>query len=154
MRNVVCGVGSILRGDDGFGPAVVKSLAKKKSRDTLFLDCGSAPENFIGLIEKESPERIIVLDSTDMQKPPGTVGRIPLEKISPHLATTHKMPLLVFIERLKKSTGAEIVFIGCQPESLDFNEAMSRKCRKAVESAKNMVVDIMRGGTKAFLQGS
>jgi len=91
MKTVVCGVGSLLRADDGFGPRVVESLNEMDLKDVLLLDCASAPENFIGLIEKEKPDRIIVLDSADLGKPVGTVRQIPIESIKRHISTTHKM---------------------------------------------------------------
>ncbi len=135
MKTVVCGVGNELRGDDSFGPLVIKELEKKALPDTLLLNCGTAPENFLGKIEKLKPEKIIILDSVEMGKKPGSLKEIPPENIKDHLLTTHKIPLIVFIEKLKKSTDAEIIFLGCQPKSIGFGKGISRECRKAARKA-------------------
>ena len=48
---VLLGIGNILKGDDGFGPALVHELEGKVP--ITCIDAGPAPENYAGKIIKE-----------------------------------------------------------------------------------------------------
>ena len=141
MKTIICGIGSALRGDDGIGPEIIKELRKENLDGNIrLLDCGNAPEGFLGKIEKLAPGRIIIIDAVDMGKEPGSIGRITTERIRGDRLSTHKLPLTLFLEYLK-NLGAEIVFIGVQPKSAGFGEAMSPECRGALEGVRRTVLD-------------
>jgi hydrogenase 3 maturation protease len=141
-RTVVCGIGNTLRGDDGAGPMVIKGLRRRLggtdagkrggNAGVLLLDCGSAPENFSGKVLEFGPEKVIIIDAVEMGRRPGAVDEIGLERVKKAMATTHKMPVTVFIEYLQRSLpAAEIVFIGIQQKSTGFGAEMSSEVGKA-----------------------
>ncbi len=145
MKIAILGVGNRMRGDDGVGPAAVELLEKELdgNNDVLLLDCGLAPESFSGKVEKFGPEKIIIIDATDMGMEPGSVEVLDHTKIKGSLISTHKLPLLLMIEYLQKRIGAEITFVGCQPEGHAFGSKMSEAGKKATEKAKDMVLKLL-----------
>jgi len=136
-RVVVCGIGNRLRGDDAVGPLVIDELKKKgQPETTLLLDCGTVPEGFAGKIIGFEPDIIIIVDAVRMNRPAGEVAEVPIEKIKHHLATTHKMPVTLFIDYLQRSLpNAELTFIGIQQAATIFGEGLSNECRKAIATA-------------------
>ena len=59
-KTVIVGMGNPLRGDDGFGPALIERLRGKVSATCI--DAGIAPENYVGRIVKETPDTILLVD--------------------------------------------------------------------------------------------
>ena len=115
-KNILMGVGNILRGDDGIGSIIAKSF---KDNDWLSLDCGVAPENYTSIIKKNSPELLIILDVVEMDLKPGELRIINSKKIAALHLTTHSMPLSFLITYLKDYV-EKIIFIGIQPKKLLF----------------------------------
>jgi len=64
---VILGIGNQLRGDDFAGSLVARKLGQelKKNYVTVF-DGGIVPENFTGMIKREDPSHIILIDAADM----------------------------------------------------------------------------------------
>ncbi|RLI96435.1 MAG: hydrogenase maturation peptidase HycI [Candidatus Aenigmatarchaeota archaeon] len=138
MRAVVCGIGNVLRGDDAIGPMAIERM-RGMFDGVLLVDCGPAPENFAGKIVKEKPSAVIIIDAVEMGDRPGTVKEIPVDKVKAEFATTHKMPITVFIEYLQKNTEADITFIGVQQKSTGFGHEMSDECASSVDDVICMV---------------
>ena len=71
---LVAGVGNVLRGDDAIGVQVIAELlADGVDEKCTLLDCGVAPESFIGVFEREKNGKIILIDAVDMGLTPGVV---------------------------------------------------------------------------------
>ncbi len=145
MRCVVCGVGNRLRGDDAVGPVVVDELRKKLSgRDEiLFVDCGSAPENFLNKVVGFGARKVIVVDAVAMGAESGTVEVVDVSRIKGFLHSTHQLPLSLFIGYLERSSECEVVFVGVQPESVGFGCELSDVCRKGVLRAVDVVCGLV-----------
>lgn len=143
---VVCGVGNRLRGDDAVGPMVVDELKKRNQPETvMLLDCGSTPERYAGKIIGFGPDIIIIIDAVEMNRMAGEVHEIPTEKIRGMFATTHKMPITLFIDYLQKSlTSSEIIFIGIQQATTVFGAAISEECQKSIKVTTDKVENISR----------
>ena len=130
-KNILMGVGNILRGDDGIGSIIAKSF---KDNDWLSLDCGVAPENYTSIIKKNSPELLIILDVVEMDLKPGELRIINSKKIAALHLTTHSMPLSFLITYLKDYV-EKIIFIGIQPKKIAFSDSISPEvlaCKDAI----------------------
>jgi hydrogenase 3 maturation protease len=109
----------------------VGSLAARKLSQTLkkryvtVLDGGTVPENFTGLIKRENPSHIILIDAADMGKPPGYIKIIKKDEISQYNISTHAMPLSFLIKYLEHSIEVNIVLIGIQPKEMELIDAVS-----------------------------
>ena len=141
MRCVVCGVGNRLRGDDAAGPVVVEKLRERfgSSDDLLFIDCGSAPENFLSKIKKFGPSRVVVVDAVELGMDAGAVEVVDTSRIRGFLHSTHQLPLSLFFGYLEKGGSCEVVFVGVQPKAVGFGVALSKECEGAIDRAVEVV---------------
>ncbi|MDD1775470.1 MAG: hydrogenase maturation peptidase HycI [Methanobacterium sp.] len=138
---VFLGIGNQLRGDDYSGALTALKLSHKcPSDDVTIIDGGSVPENYTGLIRKEDPSHIILIDAADMGKPPGYLKLIKKEEISQYNISTHAMPLSFLIKYLEQTTRARIILIGIQPLEMELANALSEDVKKSVD----FLVDILR----------
>ncbi len=133
---LILGVGNELRGDDAFGPLVVEKL-RGCTRATLW--SGDTPENFIGKI-KEKVETLIIMDTTYLGKEPGAIEILDPDRIKKG-GNTHKIPLSLIIDQLKPE---KTYFIAAQPKAVEFGDEPSKEIIKAVEKAKEMVLEIIQ----------
>ena len=137
---LVVGVGNLLRGDDAVGSLVIADLlADGLDEKCVLLDCGVAPESFIGVFEREKNGKIIIIDAVDMGLSAGAVEIVDTKKIAGILFSTHKLPLGMTLKYLEK-TEAEVVFIGVQPKATGFGVEMSDECKNAIKRVKEIVI--------------
>ena len=141
MSIVVCGIGNRMRGDDAVGPLVIDKL--KGLTKALLLDCGEAPESFLGKIEKVRPEKIIVVDAVQMDKLPGTIAIIDTMKIKGIVMSSHNIPMTLFLEYIQTRLKCETVFLGIQPKNIEFNQAITNECKEAVSNAAEEVLKLI-----------
>ena len=135
-HTLLLGIGNALHGDDGVGPFIAQSFQAPGWRS---MDAGDAPENFISLVRRETPARVVLVDAAQMGCEPGGLRRIPKEKIRDVAWGTHGLPLshlTAFLEEL----GPEVVLLGIQPVSLEEGEFLS----PAVEKAARHLIDLLR----------
>lgn len=136
MMNILLGVGNEMNGDDAIGVYVAR---KFKCKNWRAIDCATVPENFIGEIRRNKPEKIVIVDAADMGLKAGEIRRIAKEKISKATFSTHSIPLSLFISHLEKFTNAKIYLIGIQPKS--FYGEMSPEVKKAGEKVMELIIN-------------
>lgn len=120
-----------MKGDDGFGPALIERL--KGKLDVPLIDAGSAPENYVSKIAKENPETILLVDAADLGKTPGQYEILKEEDLLKSGFTTHDISAGMFVKYLKERTGAEIYMLGTQPENVSLGGKMSEPVLRALE---------------------
>ena len=131
-RKLVLTVGNGMMGDDGAGALLAKMIYERPLEEWEALNGGAAPENVLHQVHEMAPEQVLVVDATDMDQPPGTIRRIPEERIAdPFFFTTHTLPLTFLIEALREFT-PRVDLIGIQPEIVAFGYPMSTSVKKAV----------------------
>lgn len=143
MKFVVLGVGNRLRGDDAIGPEVIDFLKKQNPGNTLLIDCGSAPENFIGKINAAAPVCAIIVDAVDMKKPAGTVDVVKPGNAAGVIYSTHNAPPALFF-RAVSGICQKVVFVGVQPKNTGFGQAMSGEAKKGVKGAGLTIMKIIQ----------
>ena len=121
-RLVILGVGQELDGDDAAGLLVVRRLATRIPAQgaVRLIEGGSAPENFLGAIERFDPGLVLLIDALDAQETPGRIFWVEEAEISGFSASTHSLPLTLFMDYLRSSSHSEIGLIGIQPEAIAF----------------------------------
>lgn len=113
---MVFGVGNILKGDDGIGPAVVNYLEAEGGlpEDVGLLDIGTSIRQvlFDLLMIDQRPKRMLVVDAvTEEGHEPGefwevdvdTVGKKMIKEFSMHLFPTTNM-----LKDIKENTGVDV----------------------------------------------
>ncbi len=106
MTDVLLCVGNSMMGDDGAGPLLAEMCAANPAGQWVVIDGGSAPENDIVAIRELRPERLLIVDATDMGLNPGDIRIIDPDDIAEmFMMTTHNMPLNYLVDQLKEDVG-------------------------------------------------
>lgn len=119
-RVLILGVGNILFGDDGFGPAVADKLASTYEipEDIYVMDVGTGVRKmlFTLTLDQERPEEIIIVDAVDWGNAIGKVSEIPVEA----LPTTklddfsmHHAPTSNLLRQLQDQCGVRVSVLAC-----------------------------------------
>jgi hydrogenase 3 maturation protease len=121
-----------MMGDDGAGPLLAEMCAANPAGQWVVIDGGSAPENDIVAIRELRPERLLIVDATDMGLNPGDIRVIDPDDIAEmFMMTTHNMPLNYLVDQLKEDVG-EVIFLGIQPDIVGFYYPMTQPVKEAV----------------------
>lgn len=127
--NILLGIGNPLNGDDGVGIYVAERFRKD---DWIPLSCGTAPENFTGIIRKTRPSCLVLVDAAAMGISPGEYRIIPRDKIEDVSMGTHQLPLSFLIDFLSDIV-ERIILIGIQPERAGTGEEISLPVRRGAD---------------------
>ncbi|MFA5348163.1 MAG: hydrogenase 3 maturation endopeptidase HyCI [Methanoregula sp.] len=136
--NILLGIGNALNGDDGAGMYVAAQFRKDGWQS---FSCGTAPENFTGIIRKTHPDCLVLVDAATMGLSPGEYRVIPRHRIADVGIGTHQLPLSMLIDFLSDSAG-QIVLIGIQPGRVTTGEEISPQTR---EGANRLVHELFSG---------
>lgn len=143
-RVLVAAFGNQLRGDDGFGIAVLRRIeASRAAHDRVrLLEVGTAGLRLAQ--ELLTPcDRLIVIDAMTRGGAPGTVYVLQVDDVPP--ATAVDMHLAVPSQALAvaRALGAlppETFLVGCEPEEVDeLTTELSARVRAAVDVAATHV---------------
>ncbi|MFH1996453.1 MAG: hydrogenase maturation protease [Candidatus Omnitrophota bacterium] len=142
LKVTIVGIGNPLRGDDGFGPLLIRGLAGTV-RATL-IDCGMNPENYLMPIQRTDPDVIILLDTVNFNGIPGEIRVYGMEDVSKASLSTHNISVHMIAEFLKARKKDIVIFmVGIQPKGISFGETISDEARSGIELLKNILADIM-----------
>ena len=143
---IVLGVGNELKSDDGVGPFVIKKLKEEniENDNVLFIDAKTVPENFTGKIRKENPTHLIIVDACLMDSNPGDMRIVDKDDFASIGISTHSMSLSFFVRYLEKDTEIRIMFVGIEPETMDWGERptpiVERSANEFIEKLKEIIL--------------
>ena len=119
-RVLILGVGNILFGDDGFGPAVAEYLdAHYTSLDEVYImDVGTGVRKllFTLSLSESYPEEIVIVDAVDWGYEIGQVSEIkadalPTTKIDDF--SLHQVPTSNMVRELQEHHGIQVTVVAC-----------------------------------------
>ncbi|MBV8045156.1 hydrogenase maturation peptidase HycI [Pluralibacter sp.] len=132
MNSVLLCVGNSMMGDDGAGPLLAEMCTAQPQGSWQVFDGGSAPENEVAAIRELRPDRLLIVDATEMGLNPGEIRIVEPDDIAEmFIMTTHNMPLNYLVDQLKEDVG-EVIFLGIQPDIVGFYYPMTPKIKEAV----------------------
>jgi hydrogenase 3 maturation protease len=120
---VIACVGNELRADDGAGPLIAGLITETESLKVV--NCGETPENYLGVIIREKPEKVVVIDAVYMGGEPGEVKAIRKEELAEGGYSTHMPTLSMFTDFVESQISTVTYFIGIQPETIAFGADMT-----------------------------
>lgn len=137
---VVVGIGNRWRGDDGIGCKIARLLQEQGWKA---IDAEMVPENFLGVIARENPARVLLVDAGDFGGVAGEfrifaadeLGRLNFRGFS-----THTLPLNMLAKLISSLCGARVWLLAVQPESVAAGEELS----PVVEAALPQIIDFLR----------
>ena len=145
-RLLVAGVGNVLRGDDGFGPAVVDRLGPLP-------ECVDVVETGIGgvaLLQEllAGCDGLVLVDAVDQDAPPGTLFAIePDVGDAVHVADVHlaNPERVLSIAKTMGCLPERVLIVGCQPSSMDeLGAGLSAPVERAVPFAVERIAATVR----------
>lgn len=130
---IILGVGNELKSDDGVGPFIIKRSTDEvvQNEALIFIDAQTVPENFTGKIRKENPTHVIIVDACLMDKKPGEMQIVDKYNFANIGISTHSMSLSYFVKYLEKDTDFKIIFVGIEPETMDWGDEPTSEVKKA-----------------------
>ena len=140
---IILGVGNELKSDDGVGPFIVKNLMAEniESDRLLLINAETVPENFTGKIRKENPSHVIIVDACLMGCKPGDIRIVDKDDFTNIGISTHSMSLSYFVKYLERDTDFKIIFVGIEPETMDWGENPTEN----VEKTAHDFIKIIKG---------
>ncbi len=143
-ETLILGVGNILFGDDGFGPAVADYLNERcrASGNAAVLDVGTGVRQILFnlIVAEKKPRRVVIVDALQCGRTPGEVFKVSIEEIPEKKVndfSLHMVPTLNMLKELRDLCGVEVVVLAAQPENIpelvsgDMTETMKKAVIKA-----------------------
>jgi len=152
-RVLILGVGNLLFGDDGFGPAAADYLIKncKIPGDVCVMDVGIGAGDvlFTVALSQEKPKKIIVLDAVDVQKKPGEIFELSIDDLPANKITDfsmHLFPATNLLKELRDQMGVDVVILACQAERIPdaVSPGLSDSVKLALPKAAEMSLKLAR----------
>jgi len=152
-RVLILGVGNMLFGDDGFGPAAADYLLKnfRIPDDVYVMDAGMGAGDILFNIalSQVKPEKIIILDAVDVKRKPGEVFELPIEDLPASKMSDfsmHFFPSPNILKELKEDMGIDIVILACQAERMpnSVSPGLSNVVTRALPKASEMALQLAR----------
>jgi len=150
-RVLILGVGNMLFGDDGFGPAAADYLLKNCMipDDVYIMDVGIGAGDvlFTVALSQKKPEKIIVLDAVDVNRKPGEIFKLSIDDLPANKITDfslHLFPSTNLLKELRDRMGVDVVILACQAEKIPeiVNPGLSDSVRKALPKAAKMALKL------------
>ena len=96
-----------------------------------------------GKLRKENPTHIIIVDACLMNGNPGDMQIVDKDDFSNIGISTHSMSLSYFVKYLEKDNDFKIIFVGIEPESLDYGENLTENVEKTAFDFINILKGII-----------
>ena len=140
------GIGNEIKGDDALGSLIAQKTSKlfHENENVVIFDGGTVPENYTGLIRKENPTHIILVDAVDMKKEPGYIRVVKKEEIANYNISTHAMPISFLIKYMETTVDAQIILVGIQPKSMVLAEEISKEVKESIDEVVDTLLKLAR----------
>lgn len=125
------GMGNRIKQDDGAGIYIAEQLMAKGIKNVIIAE--NSIENYIGKINRQKANTIILIDAVDFGEDPGFYKLLPIEEITNTTSNTHNLSLRTissFLETPDKRV------LGIQPGNVSFGTELSEK----IAAVSNQIV--------------
>jgi len=141
---VIAGIGNPIRSDDFVGTKIAQHLQGKVPPYVRIIECETVPETYILEIEEFYPSHILLIDAAMMGLIPGEAKLVFPEQVAGFSAvSSHVLPLRVFSDYLKESTGAKIALLLIQPKNVEYGEDLSPELEVATVQIASMLKKLL-----------
>lgn len=122
------GIGNLLKKDDGIGVYIVQNLEETKRLKQLVVEVSI--ENYIGKINAQAPDLLILVDAMDLQAGPGRWSLMPACNLRGHTTNTHNISLGQVCELFN----SPVYILGIQPQHISLGEGFSPNVKKGADA--------------------
>jgi len=150
-RVLILGVGNMLFGDDGFGPATVDYMLKncKIPDDVYVMDAGiSAGELLFTIaLSQERPKKIIVIDAVDLKKRHGEIFEISIDELPENKTSDfslHLFPSTNLLKEIRDQLGVKVTILACQAGKIPklVSPGLSKPIQKSIPKAAKVALEL------------
>lgn len=138
---IVMGIGNLCRGDDAAGSRVAQRISS--APDVSVIDAQEVPENYLCQVEDRQPDTVLLIDAVDLNTAPGSVALLDEGQTAAYWPSTHRVPLCLLVDILKRTTHARIFLIAIQPGQTAFLQPLSAEVASSVESIVAILNDVL-----------
>jgi len=131
-RVVVLGIGRRGHGDDAAGPLLIDRL--QASSDLAAIDCGTAPENFLGVVARHHPGLALLVDACCVGADAGTIHLLSPDELAHTDFGTHGLTPALFLKMIEQQTGAECALLAIESERVGADIPASPCVHKAIST--------------------
>lgn len=140
VKVIILGIGNVLRQDDAFGSRLAQDL-KDRIKFKVY-DAGSSPENFLGVIIKEAPAVVLLIDAADFGGGAGEIRLLSSEDIkSKNFFLTHDTSVGALLDYLEKNSPAKIFLLAIQPKTVGFGQGLSQDLENVFQELEGWFLD-------------
>ncbi|MFH0911412.1 MAG: hydrogenase 3 maturation endopeptidase HyCI [Planctomycetota bacterium] len=122
-KTVLLGIGNPILEDDGVGPYFVSLCRATPER--IPLDCGEAPENYLGRAVREAPDCILLVDAVDFGGEAGEARLLDPREFLSRGVSTHDLSLKLAARFFEAETTARVALLAFQPRATRLGFALS-----------------------------
>ncbi|MCJ7548310.1 MAG: hydrogenase maturation protease, partial [Anaerolineae bacterium] len=149
-RVLILGVGNLLFGDDGFGPAVAEFLSRHYviSDDMYVMDVGTGVRRllFTLALSETQPEEVVIVDAVDWGQEIGQVSEVsvadlPVTKIDDF--SLHQVPTSNMLRELQEHCYVKVTVFACDVGEIPplVGPGLSPKTQQAVVTASRSIAE-------------
>ena len=141
-RICLVGIGNRAWRDDGAGSVLAEAL--KPCSEFEAIDAGFVPENFLEVIARRKPDRILFIDATDFGGAPGQVRLLYPDKVAPSGLSTHAGSLKMLATYLHARTQAQVALLAIQPADTAAGDSLSPEVSSTVKVLQKKLPELCR----------
>lgn len=143
-RVLILGVGNVLFGDDGFGPAVIETILENYSipDDIYVMDVGTGVRKllFTLLLGDVHPQEIVIVDAVDWGENVGSMKVIPANQLPATKIddfSLHQIPTSNMLREMQEVHRVEVSVVACDIGNLTqrIQPGLSPAVEQAVQAA-------------------
>jgi len=138
---VVMGIGNPCRGDDAAGGLVARKISEVPG--VRVIDAQDVPENYLTQVAKERPDTVVLIDSVDLQSTSGSVALLDENQTATYWPSTHRVPISLLMNYLKRETYASVLLIAIQPHETAFSQSMTAAVSSSVEAIAGVLNEVI-----------
>jgi len=139
-RVVLVGVGNPLFGDDAAGCLLAERLAGAPGLDVVPAE--DVPESFVPGVVDARPDVVVLADAVDLGAPPGSVAILDADAMVRYEASTHRVPLGLIAEIIRRASGADAFVLAIQPGPRRFGTGPSAEVAATVGVLADLIRDV------------
>ena len=129
------GIGNVLKHDDGVGVYICDHIAESKGIKAFSAE--QSIENYVGKINRSSPDWLVLVDSVLFGRQTGFADLIPVKELIDHTTHTHNISL----KQIGQLFLMPVYVLGIEPGDISFGEGLSPE----VKSVADEIVGIVNG---------
>lgn len=137
---LILGIGNRLRGDDAVGSILAERLMLKVAIDII--DAGDVPENYLGPIEANGADLVLVIDAADLGANPGDISLVEMDKLKDVGLSTHSANLALLFKVIPADRRPDAILVAIQPDQTETGLGLSRSVEIAIDGLEKLFVQL------------